>query len=60
MKSVIIEYAKIAPDVLADKIEFYFDGALCYYHDLDENYYDFTVIGVTDLADLEDLLAEYM
>lgn len=60
MKSVFIEYAKISPDDLADKVEFYFPTAFVYYYAGDEDFYEFNVVGVTDLAGLEDLLAEYM
>lgn len=61
MKTVFIDYATIAPDTLENMVRFYFPTASCYYHDFgDEDYYEFTVVGVIDLAGLEDLLAEYI
>lgn len=61
MKTVLIDYAKIAPDVLERKIKLYFPTASCFYNDFgDEDFYEVTVVGVIDLAGLEDLLAEYM
>lgn len=61
MKTVLIDYAKIAPDVLERKIKLYFPTASCLYNDFgDEDFYEISVFGVIDLAGLEDLLAEYM
>ena len=61
MKTVIIEYAVISPAVLANKIGKAFT-CLCSWNDIDENYYEFTVIGVCacDMDELEDVLAEYV
>ena len=61
MKTVIIEYAVISPAVLANKIGNAFT-CLCSWNDIDENYYEFTVIGVCacDMDELEDVLAEYV
>jgi hypothetical protein len=60
MKTVIIEYATIAPDVLIMKIEKAFPGAMAIFKDIDEDYFEFSVWGCNDLAMLEDVLAEYM
>ena len=59
--TVIIEYATISPAVLANKIEKAF-ACLCNWKDIDEDYYEFTVIGVCacDMDELEDVLAEYV
>ena len=61
MKTVIIEYAVISPAVLANKVEKAF-SCLCNWEDIDEDYYEFTVIGVCDcdMDELEDVLAEYV
>lgn len=61
MKTVIIEYAKISPAVLADKIERAF-SCLCKWKDIDEDYYEFTVIGICayNMDEFEDMLAEYV
>ena len=61
MKTVIIEYAVISPAVLANKVEKAF-SFLCNWKDIDENYFEFTVIGVRacDMDELEDVLAEYV
>ena len=59
--TVIIEYATISPAVLASKIEKVFT-CLCNWRDIDEDYFEFTVIGVCacDMDELEDVLAEYV
>lgn len=61
MKTVIIEYAAINPAVLANRVEKTF-SCLCYWKDIDEDYYEFTVIDVSacDMSELEDVLAEYI
>lgn len=60
MKTVIIEYERISPAVLVMKVEKAFPGAMCRWKDVDEDFFEFTVFGVADLAMLEDVLAEYM
>ena len=60
MKTVIIEYATISPNVLEMIITNAFPEAMCTWKDLDEDYFEFTVFGVLDLAMLEDVIAEYM
>ena len=59
--AVIIEYAVISPAVLANKIEKAF-ACLCNWRDIDEDYFEFTVIGVCacDMDELEGVLAEYV
>lgn len=59
MKTVIIEYAKISPAVLENIIEKAFN-CLCAWVDIDEDYFEFSVYGCTELAELEDVLAEYV
>ena len=59
MKTVIIEYAVISPAVLANKVEKAF-SCLCNWRDIDEDYFEFTVIGACDMNELEDVLAEYV
>ena len=60
MKTVIIEYAMIDPITLINKIERAFLGAMASFTDIDEDYFEFSVWGCTDLEMLEDVLAEYM
>ena len=59
MKTVIIEYARISPAVLANRISNAFH-CLINWKDIDEDYFEFTVYGCTELAELEDVLAEYV
>lgn len=60
MKTVIIEYSTIAPDVLKKIVTDAFLTAICTWKELDEDYFEFTVFGILDLAMLEDVIAEYM
>lgn len=60
MKTVIIEYEKISPVVLINKIEKAFPGAIARFTDIDEDYFELSVFGCTDLEMLEDILAEYV
>lgn len=60
MKTVIIDYSTIAPDVLVMKVEKAFPGVMAIYKDIDEDYFELTVWGCTDLEMLEDVLAEYV
>lgn len=60
MKTVIIEYATVEPNVLKKIITNAFPTAICTWKGLDEDYFEFTVFGVLDLAMLEDVIAEYM
>lgn len=60
MKTVQIEYAVISPAVLELKIKKAFPTAMCRWKDVNEDYFEFTVFGITDLAMLEDVLAEYV
>lgn len=59
MKTVIIEYARISPAVLANRISNAFH-CLTNWKDIDEDYFEFSVYGCTELAELEDVLAEYV
>ena len=59
MKTVIIEYAVINPITLINKIERGFPGVMAIFTDIDEDYFELSVWGCTDLEMLEDVLAEY-
>lgn len=59
MKTVIIAYERIAPSVLASRIEKAFD-CLVKVNDIDEDYFELSVFYCQDLAMLEDILAEYV
>ena len=58
MKTVIIEYAVIDPVTLINKIEKAFPGAMAIFIDIDEEHFELSVWGCTDLEMLEDVLAE--
>ena len=58
MKTFIIEYAVIDPVTLINKIEKAFPGAMAIFTDIDEDYFELSVWGCTDLEMLEDILAE--
>ena len=60
MKTIIIEYAKIDPVTLINKVEKAFPEALSMFTDLDEDYFELSIYGCTDLEMLEDVLAEYV
>lgn len=60
MKTVQIEYATISPSVLEMIVGRAFPQAMCSWKDINEDYFEFTVFGVSDLAMLEDVLAEYI
>ena len=60
MKTVIIEYAMVDPVTLINKIEKAFPGAMVRFTDIDEDYFELSVWGCTDLEMLEDVLAEYV
>ena len=59
MKTVIIEYATISPAVLANRIEKAFN-CFTMFKNINDDYFEFYVIGCTNLAELEDVLAEYV
>ena len=60
MTTVIIRYELISPPTLEMKIKKAFPTALCKWKDLDEDTFEFTVYCVRDLAELEDILAEWV
>ena len=60
MKTIQIEYEVISPAVLEMKVKRAFPTAMCRWKDVNEDYFEFTVFGVADLAELEDVLAEYV
>ena len=60
MKTVIIEYAVIDPVTLINKIEKAFLGTMAIFTEIDEEHFELSVWGCTDLEMLEDVLAEYV
>lgn len=62
MKTVIIEYANISPAVLDLSVTRYFPNVLCNWKDLDEDFFEFTVMFCEAelMPFLEDFLAEYL
>ena len=60
MKSYLIDYAAISPDALIGAIEYAFKGAIAIWTDVDEDCFEVTVYGVTDLDVLDDILALYL
>lgn len=59
MKTVIIEYARISPAVLASRIEKAFD-CLTAWREIDTDYFEFSIYGCVALDELEDVLAEFL
>ena len=60
MKTVQIEYERVSPSILEMMIKKAFPQAMCRWKDVNEDYFEFTVFGVADLAELEDVLAEWV
>lgn len=65
MKSVIIEYATISPAVLECEVRNATCNALCMWKDLNEDCFEFEVMGwlpltPRDLVRIEDVLAKYV
>jgi hypothetical protein len=60
MKSYLIDYAAISPDTLTDAIEYAFKGATVLWEDVDEDSFEVTVYDVTDLDELDNVLAPYI
>jgi hypothetical protein len=60
MKTVIIDYEKISPAVLASIVERKYADALCNWSDINEDSFEFRVYGVADIKGLEDVLAKYV
>ena len=60
MKTIIVDYATISPAVLETIVGKAFPHSLCNWREIDEESFEFHVFGVSDLAMLEDVLAEYV
>ena len=60
MKTIIVDYATISPAVLETIVGKAFPHSLCNWRENDEDSFEFHVFGVSDLAMLEDVLAEYV
>jgi hypothetical protein len=60
MKTVIISYELISPAVLEMRVRNAFPTAICKWKDIDEDSFEFSVFGVSDLPMLEDILAEWV
>lgn len=60
MKTVIINYSIISPEVLAKIIESAFEGCICLWKDIDEDYFELTAFFCHQLEELEGVLAEYI
>lgn len=60
MKTIIVDYATISPAVLETIVSKAFPHSLCNWREIDEDSFEFSVFGVSDLAMLEDVLAEYV
>jgi hypothetical protein len=60
MKTVYVEYEMMSPARLEMIVKRAFPTAMCKWKDINEDYFEFTVFGVTDLAMLEDVLAEWV
>lgn len=60
MKSYFIDYEAISPDTLIGAIEYAFQGATATWGDVDDDCFEVTVYGVTDLDELDNALAPYL
>ena len=60
MKSYTCEYALIDPATLVGAIAYAFPGSTAIWTDVDEETFEVTVYGVTDLDELDDVLAPYI
>jgi hypothetical protein len=60
MKTVYVEYEIMSPARLELIIKNRFPQAMCKWKDINEDYFEFTVFGVTDLAMLEKVLAVWV
>lgn len=60
MKTVIISYELISPAVLEMRVRNAFPVSMCMWKDIDEDSFEFSVFGVSDLSMLEDILAEWV
>ena len=60
MKTIFVEYEMMSPARLEMIVKRAFPQAMCKWKDINEDYFEFTVFGVTDLAMLEDVLAEWV
>lgn len=60
MKTIIVDYATISPAVLETIVGKAFPYSLSNWREIDEDSFEFQVFGVSDLAMLEDVLAEYV
>lgn len=60
MKTIFVEYEMVSPVELEMIVKRVFPIAMCRWKDVNEDYFEFTVFGVTDLAMLEDVLAEWV
>jgi hypothetical protein len=60
MKTIFVEYEMMSPARLETIVKRAFPTAMCKWKDINEDYFEFTVFGVTDLAMLEDVLAEWV
>lgn len=63
--TVIIEYATISPAVLQNIVMNAVPNAFCYSNDIDEDYFEFVVLGWLpmnsyELAQVEKILAQYV
>ena len=56
--TMILDYAKISPAVLANRIERDFN-CFCFYHDVNEDRFSFTVTECNDLKAVNGILKAY-
>lgn len=60
MKTVYVEYEMMSPARLELIIKNRFPQAMCKWKDINEDYFEFSVFGIIDLAKLEKVLAEFV
>ena len=60
MKTVYVEYEMMSPARLELIIKNRFPQAMCKWKDINEDYFEFSVFGIIDLAKLEKVLADFV
>lgn len=60
MKTVYVEYEMMSPARLELIIKNRFPQVMCKWKDINEDYFEFSVFGIIDLAKLEKVLAEFV
>jgi hypothetical protein len=60
MKTVIIAYEVVSPVVIENAIDRMYEDCIVIFRDLDEDYFEVTILGNLDLGNVERYLAQFM